>query len=235
MRRGLIGPAIAAALVVAIVGGLAATTGIGDLEIFTPGRGTDSERLSTVEDFLAENSEAVKTELSRMQQEIDALAEAAVTASPTPAPEPAAPGELSLPITVSGTGSDAQFVTLTDGLWALDVLLENNSECSSSNRCVPGRFSVEVETVDGLGRVDVDSVDGTRYDSFRWGSTEIVDADWRDRTFLRVGVLWNPDLDAGKQVVSVTAASTGEWTLTFRLLVATQTVTPAGATSTTTP
>ena len=78
MRRGLIGSAIAAALVVAVIGGLAATTGIGDLEVFTPERGTVSQRLTQVEDYLVDNSAAVKTELARMQEEIDALAIAAV-------------------------------------------------------------------------------------------------------------------------------------------------------------
>lgn len=216
MRRGLIGSSIAAALVVAIIGGLAATTGIGDLKIFTPDRGTVAERLSTVEGFLADNSEAVKTELSRMQGEIDSLAEAAVTASPTPAPGQTATGELAQPFTVSGIGSDAQFVTLTDGLWALDVQLKNNTECQPSRGCDPGIFSVSVESVDG-GSVYVNSVDGVR--SFR--PPLIADADWRDQIFLRVGTLWSPDLDAGKQVVSVTADDTGEWTLTFRQLIAT--------------
>ena len=79
MRRGLIGASIAAALVFAIVGGLAATTGIGDLEIFAPERGTVSQRLGQVEDYLADNSAAVKAELARMQEEIDALARASVT------------------------------------------------------------------------------------------------------------------------------------------------------------
>ena len=92
MRRGLIGSAIAAALVVAIIGGLAATTGIGDLEVFTPERGTVSQRLERVEDYLSDNSAAVKAELARMQEEIDALAKAAGTNGepsqpPLPAPE----------------------------------------------------------------------------------------------------------------------------------------------------
>jgi len=73
------------AVAVAIVGGLAATTGIGELEIFAPGSGTTEQRLSAVEGFLADNSSAIKTELQRMQGEIDAL-----ELTPTPEPVPSA-------------------------------------------------------------------------------------------------------------------------------------------------
>lgn len=219
IRRALISSVIAVALVVAIVGGLTAANGISQLEVFAPASGTVQARLSKVEDFLADNSKAVKTELSRMQAEIDGLAEASVT--PTPSPTSNRPGEPAQSFTVSGTGADAQFVTLTDGLWVLDVQLENNTECRASGGCSPGPFEVEVDSVDGFGFVEVDSVDGTRSSSFSVWQREIADADWREKVFLRVGMLWNPDLDAGKQIVSVTAASTGEWTLTFRLMIGT--------------
>ncbi len=57
-----------------------------------PDPGTVSQRITQVEDVLAANSKAVKTELARMQGEIDVLARAAVTSDdsshpPLPAPE----------------------------------------------------------------------------------------------------------------------------------------------------
>ena len=91
MRRGLIGSAIAAALIVAIGGGLAAANAIGNLDVFKAESGTVSQRLSKVEDFLAANSKAVKTELTRMQGEIDVLAKAAGTSGESPQPLSPAP------------------------------------------------------------------------------------------------------------------------------------------------
>ena len=74
MRRTTRGLVIAATLMAGIVGGVAAVNGIGSLEVFSRGYGTVEHRLSRVEDFLVQHSRDVKTELSRMQEEIDILA-----------------------------------------------------------------------------------------------------------------------------------------------------------------
>ncbi len=120
LRRALIGSGVAMVLIGAIVGGLAATTGIGDLEIFAPERGTVAERLSTVEDFLAENSEAVKTELSRMQGEIEAL----TTATPSPGTPSTPANDLA---TTTHANAWVSVVSGSDGEPELQVLISSTS------------------------------------------------------------------------------------------------------------
>ena len=75
--------ALLMASAVIATGVVLAATGIGQLQVFEPDDGLLGQRLTTVEDFLESNSQDVKTELQRMQREIDALE---VTPTPTPTP-----------------------------------------------------------------------------------------------------------------------------------------------------
>ena len=100
MRRVVLGSTVAVALIVVVVSSVIAADGIGKLKIFNPDWSTNrtvETRLKKVEDYLLDNSKAVKTELYRMQREIGAnttalaaLPTATPTPSATPSPTPTA-------------------------------------------------------------------------------------------------------------------------------------------------
>ena len=100
MRRIVLGSTVAVALIVVVVSSVIAADGIGKLKIFNPDWSTNrtvETRLKKVEDYLLDNSKAVKTELYRMQREIGAnttalaaLPTATPTPSATPSPTPTA-------------------------------------------------------------------------------------------------------------------------------------------------
>ena len=196
----MIGGVIAAALIAVIVGSVVAATGIGNLKLFYQGTGTVESRLQKVEDYLVDNSKAVKTELYRMQREIDALE---VTPTPTATPTSASA------FTVTGSGTDTREVTLTSGVWTLAMQISGNTECLFGT-CIPSAFVVTMESVSG---------------SWVELATSQLTADWNGQVVLRVGS-GLVSLTPGRQIVSVTAAAASEWTLTFQSSGGTPTPTP---------
>ena len=119
------------------------------------------------------------------------------TATAAPAPKPTSKPVQSL--TVAGSGTDALEVTLAGGLWTLHMEVSENSDCVLGT-CVAALFAVEVESVSGTG--------------YELAANTIAE-DWQGRVAFRLGSELL-DLAPGKQVVSVAAASTSEWTLTFQ-------------------
>ena len=188
-RRGLGAAVIVAVLVIAGLAGLVATTGIGELEIFAPGSGSIERRQSAVEDFPADNSAAVKEELTRMQAELDTVTAADAAPSPTAAS-----------VVHTGIGTYAREITLAAGIWTVAVEVSRNETCLRGT-CVGENFVVQVESLDGKGSaVPVNTIAG----------------EWTGRAALRVGA-GDRALAPGHQLVSVRAAPTAEWVLTFQV------------------
>ena len=103
-------------------------------------------------------------------------------------------------ISVSGNGTDVREIELADGLWTLHMEMSRNRDCVLGT-CVAALFAVEVESVAGTG--------------YELAANTIAE-DWQGTVAFRVGSELL-DLAPGNQIVSITAASTGEWILTFRL------------------
>ena len=188
-RRGLGAAVIVAVLVIAGLAGLVATTGIGELEIFAPGSGSIERRQSAVEDFPADNSAAVKEEFTRMQAELDTVTAADAAPSPTAAS-----------VVRTGIGTYAREITLAAGIWTVAVEVSRNETCLRGT-CVGENFVVQVESLDGKGSaVPVNTIAG----------------EWTGRAALRVGA-GDRALAPGHQLVSVRAAPTAEWVITFKV------------------
>ena len=155
--RAMLGATIGAILV---AGTVAAATGIGQLQIFEPSGGLLARRVTTVEDFLESNSSEVKTELQRMQREIDVLK---VTPTPTRAPTPRATTRAPVPTSTPTTDykwtcgeEDAievrwRVLSKTFGFWTLSyqVSLTNRGDREAS-----GWYTVSFHDKDGF---EVDS------------------------------------------------------------------------------
>ncbi len=127
----------------------------------------------------------------------------APTPTPTPTPPPtleptALPGADGAPFTLTGTGRGTREVTLAAGIWTVAVEVSTNEACLRGT-CVADHFVVQIEPLGGKGSaVPVNTIAG----------------EWTGRAALRVGA-GDRALTPGHQRVSVRAAPTAEWTLTF--------------------
>ena len=73
MRRIGLAASIAVLVGIIVVGTVIAAGGLGDLTRFYPSRGTVDQRLTKIETFLADQSRVLKTELPRMQNQLDGV------------------------------------------------------------------------------------------------------------------------------------------------------------------
>ncbi len=125
-----------------------------------------------------------------------AMATALPTDTPEPTPMPTATPVVVAPIVLSGAGTKTERVELVEGLYTVDMRVENNENCDSGS-CVPGHFSMQIESAEGAG--------------FDLMANEIAQ-DWSGSTTIRVV---GPRLSPGKQIVSVDAE--GVWAIRFTL------------------
>ena len=124
-----------------------------------------------------------------------------ITPEPTDTPVPTStPHSTETPesenIVLSGTGTQAIPIVLTEGLWTVSVELENNELCFMGT-CIDSNFAVSVASVSG-------------------GDDLIFNEIASELTFssiMRVHDESNYDVVKGKSIVSVDAE--GDWTLTF--------------------
>ena len=137
-------------------------------------------------------------------REPTAAAPSPIATEPTPTPGPTA-ARTALPVadgkssTLTGAGRSTREITLAAGIWTVAVEVSTNETCLRGT-CVGQNFVVRIESVGGKGSaVPVNTIAG----------------DWTGRAALRVGA-GNRALTPGRQRVSVRAAPTAEWTLTFR-------------------
>ncbi len=116
--------------------------------------------------------------------------------TPTPSATPA-PSPTSTPIhvSISGSGTKAETVSLPEGLYIVDIVVTENEDCSFGS-CNATIFSADIEGVDGGSHLL---------------ALEFV-SEWSGSSTLRIGTGFL-DVPSGAQIVSVDA--TGEWTITF--------------------
>ena len=112
------------------------------------------------------------------------------TAAPTPTPTP--------PVSLYGEGTDVRRIVLSEGLWIVEIVVQDNEDCSVGV-CIPSLFAVWIESSEGGGRELL--------------ANEIGNA-WRGRSTLRVGGGLFSSIEPGKQLVSVEGSGTWEIHLT---------------------
>ena len=108
----------------------------------------------------------------------------------------APPDDPDAPVTISGSGTEVETISLlSEGVWIVALEISGNEDCSLGY-CSEDNFIVTIESVDGS--------------NFEFPANEIA-TDWSGEVTISVGGLFG--LTAGTQVVSVDAS--GDWTITF--------------------
>ena len=108
----------------------------------------------------------------------------------------APPSDPDAPISIAGSGTAVETITLlSEGIWIVALEVSGNEDCSLGS-CSEDNFIVTIESADGS--------------SFENPANEIV-KDWSGEVTVAVGGLFG--LSAGTQVVGVDAS--GDWTITF--------------------
>jgi len=115
-----------------------------------------------------------------------------------PRPIPTLSAETGAGIVLSGSGMDVREIALAEGVWTGALEVSGNESCVRET-CITGFFAVEIESLDGTGLV---------------APANTIETAWTGRVVLRVGTD-DPALTPGRQRVSITAPTTGEWTLIF--------------------
>ena len=107
----------------------------------------------------------------------------------------ASPADPDAPVSIAGSGTAVESISLSEGLWIVALDVSDNEDCSLGF-CSEDNFIVTIESIDGS--------------NFEIPANEIASA-WSGEVTVSVGGLFG--LTVGTQVVSVDAS--GDWTITF--------------------